>query len=84
MTKSETGSAESKPGASPSLGDSSSPELVGLFRQLEASVDKAIRLIADLRREKQELQARLEQATRARAEAVQRIDALIDKIDGLL
>jgi hypothetical protein len=37
-----------------------------------------------LKREKRGLEARLDEATRARAEAVQRIDVLLDKIDGLL
>ncbi len=60
------------------------PELVERFRQFEARVDEAVRLIAQLRKDKQNLEARLDETTRARAEAVQRIDALIDKIDGLL
>jgi chromosome segregation ATPase len=61
-----------------------SPELVEQFRQFEARVDEAISLIARLKKDKQELQARLEDATRARTEAAKRIDDLIDKIDGLL
>jgi uncharacterized coiled-coil DUF342 family protein len=82
MTKSGTVSDETKSGSA--TGDSPSPELVELFRQLEARVEEAVRLIDELRREKRELEARLDEATRARTEAVQRIDALIDKIDGLL
>ncbi|HTW90889.1 MAG TPA: hypothetical protein VMH22_04195 [bacterium] len=76
--------SQSQPQPKPAAGAGPSSELVELFRRLEAKVDEATRLIANLRREKLELQARLEQATRARAETVQRIDALIDKIDGLL
>jgi chromosome segregation ATPase len=61
-----------------------SPELVERFRQFEARVDDAVRLIGELRQQKRGLETRLDEATRARAEAVRRIDALIDKIDGLL
>ncbi len=65
-------------------GDGHSPELVEQFRQLEAKVDEAVRLVVQLKKDKQELEARLEEAARARAEAVRRIDDLIDKIDSLL
>jgi len=54
------------------------------FRQFEARVDEAVRLIAQLKQDRQRLEARLEEATQARAEAVRRIDVLVDKIDGLL
>ena len=64
--------------------ESPSPELVERFREFETRVDRAVRLIAQLKQDKQRLEARLEEATQARAEAVRRIDALIDKIDGLL
>lgn len=84
MTKPETRPEDNKSVVSPSVGDGPSPELVELFRQLEARVEDAVRQIAELKREKRELEARLDEASRARAEAVQRIDALIDKIDGLL
>ncbi len=60
------------------------PELVEQFRQLEARVEEAVRLIEQLRREKKELELRLEDTTRARAEALRRIDELIDKIDRLI
>lgn len=60
------------------------PELVEQFRNLEARVDEAVRLIEQLRREKKELELRLEETTRARAEALRRIDELIDKIDRLI
>ncbi len=84
MTKSGTGSEESKTGAPPAKKDGPSPELVEQFRQFEARVDEAVRLIAQLKQDKQRLEARLEEATQARAEAVRRIDALLDKINGLL
>jgi hypothetical protein len=84
MTKSGTGSEESGTGAPPAKKDGPSPALVEQFRQFEARVDDAVRLIAQLRKDKQNLEARLEETTRARAEAVRRVDALIDKIDGLL
>ena len=61
-----------------------SPELVERFRLFETRVDEAVRLIAELRREKRELELRLDESARAHADAVRRIDALIDKIDGLL
>ena len=65
-------------------GDGPSPELVEQFRQLEVRIDEAVRLIVRLKKEKQELEARLEEASRTRSEAVRRIDDLIDKIDSLL
>jgi phage host-nuclease inhibitor protein Gam len=71
-------------GDSPRAGTVPSPELVERFRQFEARVDDAVRLIGELRREKRGLEARLDEAARARAEAAQRIDVLLDKIDGLL
>jgi len=58
--------------------------MVEVLRQFEAMVDEAARMIAQLRKDKQRLEARLDESTQARAEAVQRIDALVDKIDGLL
>jgi hypothetical protein len=84
MTKSDPkpGGAElGEPGAEP---NGPSPELVERFRQFEARVDRAVRLIAQLKQDKQRLEVRLDEATRARAEAVRRIDDLLDKIDGLL
>ena len=65
-------------------GDGPSPELVEQFRQLEAKVDEAVRLVVQLKKEKQELEDRLEETSRTRSEAVRRIDDLIDKIDSLL
>jgi hypothetical protein len=64
--------------------DGPSPELVEQFRLVEVRVDEAVRLITQLKQDKRELEARLEEAARARAEAVRRIDDLIDKIDSLL
>jgi len=84
MTKHETGLAESRSGAPPSAGDGPPPELVEQFRQFEARVDEAVRLIGELKQQKRGLEARLDEANQARAEAAQRIDALIDKIDSLL
>jgi hypothetical protein len=94
MTKSEAGLDELSSGEPPAgrrgTGDSPRagtvplPELVERFRQFEARVDEAVRLIAQLRKDKQRLEAKLEETTRARAEAVRRVDALIDKIDSLL
>ena len=81
MTKSESesGTAEARGG-----GNGPSPELVEQFRRFEVRVDDAVRLIGELKRERRGLAAQLEEEKRARAEAVKRIDALIDKIDGLL
>ena len=75
---------EPKAGKSAADGEGPSPELVERFRQFEIRVDRAVRLITELKQDKQRLEARLEESTRARAEAVRRIDDLIDKIDGLL
>jgi uncharacterized coiled-coil DUF342 family protein len=84
MTKSEVSPNGQKSGELPPAGEGPSPELAERFRQFEASVDEAVRLIGELRQQKRGLETRLDEATRARAEAVQRIDALLDKIDGLL
>ena len=84
MTKSESNPDRPK-SAEPGLERGGpAPELVERFRQFEARVDRAVRLIAQLKQDRQNLEARLEEATQARAQAVRRIDALIDKIDGLL
>lgn len=84
MTKSAAESDYQDPSKERSGKEGPSPELVEQFRQFEARVDETVKLIADLRQEKRELEARLDEANQTRAEAVQRIDALIDKIDGLL
>jgi chromosome segregation ATPase len=84
MTKSGPGSEENKAGAPPAGKEGPSPELVEQFRRFEARVDEAVRLIAQLKKDKRELEARLEEASRARSEAARRIDDLIDKIDSLL
>jgi len=84
MTKSEPRTDGQESGRPRTAEDGPSPELVERFRQFEARVDEAVRLIGELRHQKRGLEARLGEATRARAEAVQRIDALLEKIDGLL
>jgi hypothetical protein len=84
MTKSDPKPDGAELGESGAEANGPSPELVERFRQFEARVDRAVRLIAQLRQDKQRLEASVEEATRARAEAVRRIDDLIDKIDGLL
>ncbi|MBM3331013.1 hypothetical protein FJY68_04075 [candidate division WOR-3 bacterium] len=84
MTKSDTGLDQPSHRDSPAAQEGPSPELVEQFRQFEVRVDEAVSLIARLKQDKQELAARLEEATRARTEAVRRIEDLIDKIDGLL
>jgi hypothetical protein len=93
MTKSEVdvgerGAGKRPPGQdtgdSPRAGTVPHPELVEQFRQFEARVDEAVRLIGELRQQKRGLETRLDEEKRARAAAVQRIDALLDKIDGLL
>jgi chromosome segregation ATPase len=84
MTKSGKSADERKAGAPDQIGEGPSPELVEQFRQFEARVDEAVRLITRLKQDKRELEARLEEAARARGEAARRIDDLIDKIDSLL
>jgi chromosome segregation ATPase len=84
MTNPESKPAALGNGRSAPTGGGPSPELVEQFRQLEARVDGAVRLIEQLRREKKDLEVRLAEVTRTRAEALQRIDELLDKIDGLL
>jgi hypothetical protein len=84
VTKSGKAADEGKSAAPGPIAEGPSPELVELFRQFDARVDEAVRLIIQLKKDKQELEARLEESARVRADATQRIDALIDKIDSLL
>jgi hypothetical protein len=84
MTKSDPGPDQPKQRESPAAQDGPSPEFVEQFRRFEARVDEAVRLIAQLKKDKQELEARLAESARTRSEAVRRIDDLIDKIDSLL
>ena len=83
MTKSEAGPSEMKSGEPAPAGGGPSPELVEQFRQFEARVDEAVRLIGELRRQKRGLEARLDEEKQARAEAVRRIDAILEKGDEL-
>ena len=94
MTKSEVSPNEQTPGGpppaerqgtgdSPRAGTVPLPELVEQFRQFEARVDEAVRLIGELRRQKRALEARLDEEKQARAEAVRRIDAILEKVDEL-
>jgi uncharacterized coiled-coil DUF342 family protein len=82
MTKSSRGGT--KPGEPGADEAGPSPELAERFLELEATVDEAVRTIGELRQDMRRLAARLDEANRARSEAVKRIDDLIDKIDGLL
>ena len=84
MTKSEPDADRPEAGKPGPAGKGPSPELEEQFRRFEARVDEAVRAIGELRRERRELRNRLEEANRVRAEAVQRVDVLIDKIDSLL
>jgi chromosome segregation ATPase len=84
MTKSGKAADEGKSAAPDPVAEGPSPELVEQFREFEVRVDEAIRLIAQLKQDKRELEARLEESAQARAEATRRIDDLIDKIDRLL
>ncbi len=84
MAKSDPGPDQPKHRESLAAQEGPSPELVEQFRQFEARVDEAVRLITQLKQDKRELEARLEEADRTRAEATRRIDDLIDKIDSLL
>ena len=95
MTKSEAGPSEMKSGEptpverqgtgdSPRAGTVPLPELVEQFRLFDAKVDEAVRLIGELRRQKRGLEARLDEEKQARAEAVRRIDAILEKVDDLL
>ena len=51
--------------------------------QLESRVDEAVALIARLRKQQSELEARLAESERVRREAAQRVQVLLDRIDGL-
>ena len=84
MTKPDLGQDQPKQRGSPAGQEGPSPELVEQFRQLEARIDDTVRLIIQLKKDKQELEARLEESARTRSEAARRIDDLIDKIDSLL
>lgn len=59
-------------------------ELARQLDALEGRIDAAIALIARLRREKQELEARLAESAEARREAQRRLDSVLDKIETLL
>ncbi|MBM3315650.1 hypothetical protein FJY71_07440 [candidate division WOR-3 bacterium] len=59
-------------------------ELAAQFRLLEKKVEAALELIGRLRREKQELEARLAEAERVRQEAVNQLNTFLDRIDALL
>ncbi|MCX6840860.1 MAG: hypothetical protein NTX53_00985 [candidate division WOR-3 bacterium] len=76
MQNAECRTADAKPAAP-------SPEPVEQFRLFEARVDEAVRLIGELRRQKRGLEARLDEEKQARAEAVRRIDAILEKVDEL-
>jgi len=84
MTKAGAAPSDQNPGEGRPIDEGPSPELVERFRQLGAGVDEAVSLIGELKRQKRELEDRLAEAARTRAEAVRRIDALLDKIDSLL
>ena len=84
MTKSESDTDGPESGRPQPAEDGPPPELVERFRQFEARVDEAVRLVGELKQQKRELEYRLAEAARTRAEAVRRIDALLDKIDSLL
>jgi len=84
MTKSEADPDERKSSEPLAAGDGPSPELVERLRQFEARVDEAVRLIGELKQQRRELEDRLAEAAQTRAEAVRRIDVLLDKIDSLL
>ncbi len=58
-------------------------ELEEQFLALESRVDKALAMIAGLRHEKDELRARLAAVERQKQQAVQRLDALLDRIEEL-
>jgi hypothetical protein len=60
------------------------PELAEQFRKLDARVSEAIGLLGELRRKNRELEARIAEEAELRAEAVRRLDSLLDKIDALL
>ncbi|MEO0086215.1 MAG: hypothetical protein ABIK37_06235 [candidate division WOR-3 bacterium] len=59
-------------------------ELEAQFRLLEKKIDAALDMIGRLRREKKELEERLAEAARLRQEALQQLNALLDRIDALL
>ncbi len=58
-------------------------DLIEQFRLLESRIDAALELIVRLKEENQELRGRLAEAERVQQKAVQRIDAVLDKIDVL-
>jgi len=58
-------------------------KLVERFHILEERVDSVLRLAADLKRENEDLRARLLEIGSRQEEARRRIDALLDRIDAL-
>jgi predicted nuclease with TOPRIM domain len=51
--------------------------------RLESCIEETAALVARLRREKSELEARLAASDQIRAEAARRVQALLDRVDGL-
>jgi uncharacterized coiled-coil DUF342 family protein len=60
------------------------PELAEQFRKLDARVNEAISALGELRRRNRELEGRIAEEAELRAEAVRRLDSLLDRIDALL
>jgi len=60
------------------------PELAEQFRKLDTRVNEVIAMLGELRRKNRELEGRIAEEAELRAEAVRRLDSLLDKIDALL
>lgn len=58
--------------------------LVEQFNLLEKKIDASLQLIARLKEEKRRLEERLSEEEKLRAEAVQVLNTIIDKIEALL
>ena len=73
-----------QPAETPRTGSDLDESLEPQFRLLEKRIDAALDLVGRLRREKQELEARLAESAQPRHEAVRRLNEVLDKIDALL
>lgn len=67
-----------KPGYQPD------PGLIEQFNALEKKIDRAVALIAQLRKENQELEKKVAELEKLRTAVIDQLNSIIDRIDSLL
>jgi phage shock protein A len=60
------------------------PGLIEQFNALEKKIDRAVALIAQLRKEKQELEKKVAELEKLRTAVIDQLNSIIDRIDSLL